>query len=82
LILQSNDYEKLQNIKHFTFEDKVATLNVLNIKSSTEQSVVIEAEIVAETSLSTKEYAQIKNQLEKKMGKNVSLHVIPKIVIE
>ncbi|DAB33436.1 MAG TPA: TIGR00341 family protein [Sulfurospirillum sp. UBA12182] len=82
LILQNNDYEKLQNIKHFTFEDKVATLNVLNIKSSTEKSVVIEAEIVAATSLSTKEYAQIKNQLEKKMGKNVSLHVIPKIVIE
>lgn len=82
LILQSNDYEKLQNIKHFTFEDKVATLNVLNIKSSTKKSVVIEAEIVAATSLSTKEYAQIKNQLEKKMGKNVSLHVIPKIVIE
>jgi uncharacterized hydrophobic protein (TIGR00271 family) len=78
LILQSSDYAKVQNIEDLPF----GTIHVTNINSSTAKEVTIEAEVISKEILDNKEYFQLKQILEERMGKKVVLHVIPKIVIE
>lgn len=82
LILQSNDYSNLQNIKKMDIFGKEVSLNILHVNASTKNSVVLELEIISKASLQDNDYEEIKKRLSQRMGKHVSLHVSPKIIID
>ncbi len=81
LILQSSDYEKLKNFKNITINNKNIEINLHNI-NSTSKYTVIELDIISKSHLKDFEYKILKEQLEKKMDKNVILQISPKIVIK
>lgn len=81
LILQSNDYEKIKNLQKLTINNKNIEIKLHNI-NSTAKYVTIDLDIISTSHLSDFEYNMLKEQLEKKMKKNVILQITPKIVIK
>lgn len=81
LILQSSDYQKIENFNKLTINNKNIEINLHNI-NSTSQYAIIELDVISTSHLKDFEYDILKKQLEKKMEKNVILQITPKIVIK
>lgn len=81
LILQSSDYKKIKNFQNLTINNKNIEIYLHKIHS-TSKYAVIELDIISTSHLKDSEYNILKEQLEKKMGKNVILQITPKVVIK
>jgi uncharacterized hydrophobic protein (TIGR00271 family) len=80
LILQSNDYAKLNSVKSIIINGKRVHLNITNINSSTKRSTNIEAQVISNRSLSDDELNKLKQIVENKIEKKVTLEIIMKVV--
>ncbi len=82
LMLQSSDYAKLNKIKELSIKGQKIELNILAIQSSTKNKAVIECEVSADSHLDQEAYQMLQQELSKRLQKKITLHIVPKIVIE
>ncbi|KIM10760.1 MAG: hypothetical protein KU37_08485 [Sulfuricurvum sp. PC08-66] len=81
LVLQSNDYVKLSHLPPLHIDGKEITLNNIIVKSSSSDAVTLELEVISASQLLNGEFQHIKTLLERELGKRVTMHVVPKLVV-
>jgi uncharacterized hydrophobic protein (TIGR00271 family) len=82
LVLQSNDYAKLSDIKTVQLHNEKVKIKVLSIKSSTHEKTYLDIEVISTQMLKNEDYKQIKNEIEVLLDKQVELNISPKIIIK
>lgn len=82
LVLQSNDYNKLSQLKTLTLTHQKVRMNVININTSSQHKSSLEIEIISTYWLNPKDYKEIKLQIETTLNKKVELKISPKIKID
>ena len=82
LVLQSNDYKKLSQIKTLQIGKNIVILNVMNIKTSNTKKTSLDIEVISSHFLNPAHYEYIKQQIEETLNKEVELNISPKIHIQ
>lgn len=82
LVLQSNDYNKLSQLKTLTLTHQKVRMNVININTSSQHKSSLEIEIISTYWLNPEDYKEIKQQIETTLNKKVELKISPKIKID
>lgn len=82
LIEQNQDYERLQNMKTIKLDNKQVSFNIISVNNTSSEKTVINLEVLSTTSLSSAEYRVLKTKVEKILDKEITLYVIPKLIIE
>ncbi len=82
LIEQNQDYERLQNIKSIELYNKKVSFNIISVNNTSSDKTVINLEVISTTPLNSSEYSVLKGKIEKILDKEITLYVIPKLIIE
>lgn len=80
MVQKHNYFSKLEDTKYMIINKQRVDLEIVNINKK-DNIVHIDLEVISTTPLSLEDYKDVKEEFKKKLGKEVILKIVPKVIV-
>jgi uncharacterized hydrophobic protein (TIGR00271 family) len=80
MVEKHNYFKRLEDTKYMIIDNQKVDLEIININKY-DNVVYIDLEVISTTTLSLDDYKKVKQEFKKKLGKDVVLKIIPKVIV-